>query len=70
MGESVKNGAPDRIRTCDLWLRRPALYPTELRARAAATYSMPATGANPLPTGQAIAFGDPARRLAALRGFV
>src|SRR5215218_8726450 len=25
--------APDRIRTCDLWFRRPALYPTELRAR-------------------------------------
>ena len=28
-------GAPDRIRTCDLWLRRPTLYPTELRARHA-----------------------------------
>ena len=28
---SIGNGAPDRIRTCDLWLRRPALYPTELR---------------------------------------
>ena len=26
------DGAPDRIRTCDLWLRRPTLYPTELRA--------------------------------------
>jgi hypothetical protein len=25
--------APDRIRTCDLCLRRAALYPTELRAR-------------------------------------
>src|SRR5215204_3955756 len=25
--------APDRIRTCVLWFRRPALYPTELRAR-------------------------------------
>ena len=25
--------APDRIRTCDLRLRRPTLYPTELRAR-------------------------------------
>ena len=25
-------GAPDRIRTCDLCLRRAALYPTELRA--------------------------------------
>ena len=27
-----EDGAPDRIRTCDLWLRRPTLYPTELRA--------------------------------------
>src|ERR1700710_2217920 len=25
-------GAPDRSRTCDLWLRKPTLYPTELRA--------------------------------------
>ena len=25
--------APDKIRTCDLWLRRPTLYPAELRAR-------------------------------------
>jgi hypothetical protein len=24
-------GAPDRIRTCDLCLRRATLYPTELR---------------------------------------
>ena len=27
-------GAPGRIRTCGLWLRRPTLYPAELRARA------------------------------------
>src|ERR1043165_665923 len=27
------NGAPGMIRTCDLWFRRPTLYPTELRAR-------------------------------------
>ncbi len=26
-------GAPDRSRTCDPWLRKPILYPTELRAR-------------------------------------
>jgi hypothetical protein len=30
---SVQKSAPDRIRTCDLMLRRHALYPTELRAR-------------------------------------
>ena len=29
----VFTGAPDRIRTCDLRFRRPALYPAELRAR-------------------------------------
>src|SRR5690242_11161736 len=29
----VSAGAPDRIRTCDPWLRKPILYPTELRAR-------------------------------------
>ncbi len=29
---SYKNGAPETIRTSDLWLRRPTLYPTELRA--------------------------------------
>ena len=28
----LPGGAPDRIRTCGLWLRRPTLYPTELRA--------------------------------------
>ena len=27
-----KNGTPDRIRTCDLRIRSPLLYPTELRA--------------------------------------
>ena len=29
----AKNGAPDRIRTYDLCLRRAALYPAELRVR-------------------------------------
>lgn len=24
-------GVPDRVRTCDLWLRKPTLYPAELR---------------------------------------
>src|SRR5262249_489124 len=28
-----KNGAPSMIRTCDLWFRRPTLYPAELWAR-------------------------------------
>ncbi len=30
--ERWSDGAPDRIRTCDLCLRRAALYPAELRA--------------------------------------
>ena len=29
----IRNGAPDRIRTCDPCLRRAILYPAELRAR-------------------------------------
>ena len=33
---SLGNGAPDRIRTCDLCLRRAALYPAELRVRGCA----------------------------------
>src|SRR5262249_9203332 len=32
----AKAGAPDRIRTCGLRLRRPSLYPAELRARVVA----------------------------------
>jgi hypothetical protein len=32
MATGETSSAPDRIRTCDLWFRRPALYPTELRA--------------------------------------
>src|SRR5258706_3811011 len=33
MGFRVDVGAPDKIRTCDLCLRRAALYPAELRVR-------------------------------------
>ena len=32
--QCIQNGAPDRIRTCDLCLRRAALYPSELRVPA------------------------------------
>ena len=35
--------APGRIRTCDLWLRRPTLYPAELRA-----HTRPAEGRSEL----------------------
>ena len=28
----VVDGAPDTIRTCDRWYRKPVLYPAELRA--------------------------------------
>jgi hypothetical protein len=31
--ELSNKSAPGRIRTCDLWLRRPTLYPAELRAQ-------------------------------------
>jgi hypothetical protein len=29
-----ENGAPGRGRTCDLWFRKPTLYPTELQAHS------------------------------------
>ena len=35
---SEGTGAPDRIRTCGLRLRRPTLYPAELRARELSVY--------------------------------
>ena len=28
---SIFSGTPGTIRTCDLWLRKPTLYPAELR---------------------------------------
>ncbi len=31
-------GTPDRARTYDLWLRKPTLYPSELRVHVAAFY--------------------------------
>ena len=34
----LADGAPDRIRTCDLCLRRAALYPAELRVREGGWY--------------------------------
>src|SRR5690606_6983108 len=40
-GEPSCVGAPDRIRTCDLCLRRAALYPAELRVRTRARLATP-----------------------------
>ena len=37
-------GAPGRRRTCDLRIRSPALYPTELRARDTESYHLGSTG--------------------------
>src|SRR3954452_6627424 len=34
-----EHGAPDRIRTCDLCLRRAALYPVELRVPRTVLYA-------------------------------
>ena len=33
LGSGRSHGAPSRIRTCDLRIRNPLLYPTELWAR-------------------------------------
>ena len=30
--QHTQDGAPYRSRTCDLWYRKPMLYPAELRA--------------------------------------
>src|SRR5512134_1569410 len=40
-------GAPDRSRTCDLWLRKPTLYPTELRAHESESYRAGRTSVQP-----------------------
>ena len=37
----IESGTPDRIRTCDLRLRRPTLYPAELRAHTGSTQERP-----------------------------
>jgi hypothetical protein len=53
MRNLARNGAPGRIRTCGLWLRRQTLYPAELRARpgennrAATRAVAPATRSEP-----------------------
>lgn len=41
-----KSGAPDRIRTCGLCLRRAALYPAELRVLKARLITHPAFARN------------------------
>ncbi len=36
-----KSGVPERIRTSDLWIRSPTLYPAELQARRQAILQYP-----------------------------
>ena len=38
-----EDGDPDRIRTCDLWFRKPSLYPTELRGLFSVPHFLPHT---------------------------
>ena len=40
IGEFFRKSAPDRTRTCDPRLRRPVLYPTELRAHTVTAISV------------------------------
>ena len=42
-----RTGTPERIRTSDLWLRKPTLYPTELQARSWKTYMAEGRDSNP-----------------------
>ena len=57
--ESKSTGAPGRTRTCDPRLRRPVLYPTELRAHGLQSTSP--CGAPLLPS-VAAPTGNPALR--------
>ena len=51
--EVDESGAPDRIRTCDLCLRRAALYPAELRAlRGGISYRLGAGLESLAPVGE------------------
>ncbi len=55
------NGAPDRIRTCDLWLRRPTLYPAELRAQKKKRQELPKNRPSHPPFGSG-SFGEDIER--------
>jgi hypothetical protein len=44
-------GAPDKIRTCDLCLRRATLYPAELRALRLSHYPIEGDRATPTESG-------------------
>jgi hypothetical protein len=55
MFKNPSNGAPERIRTSDLCLRRAALYPAELRARAALIAEAVASGNGALLLGRQVA---------------
>jgi hypothetical protein len=46
---SRSSRAPGRIRTCDLRLRRPSLYPAELRARVSGSHVLADSVADPSP---------------------
>src|SRR5204862_1413221 len=60
--------APDKIRTCDLWLRRPTLYPAELRVRVAcSTRPRPGKQASRMPHGDRLRARDELRAAAAIR---
>ena len=57
----MKAGAPDRIRTCDLRLRRPTLYPLSYR-RAGSRNHTPAISAQAVGTVAASGFGQNLRQ--------
>src|SRR5216683_5318143 len=56
-GEPGVNGAPGWSRTSGLWLRRPTLYPTELRARGVAVPRSPTPASGQGLPGGACALG-------------
>jgi hypothetical protein len=57
------NGAPDRIRTCDLCLRRATLYPTELRVLAADPSESPFPKQCRCPASREVGIGEEKSRV-------
>ena len=55
-GKRGKDGAPGGIRTPDQWLRKPLLYPAELRARCVLHPAGPPDGATDRQSGAGGAF--------------
>src|SRR5262245_38071252 len=64
------NGAPERIRTSDLCLRRATLYPAELRARAVRYIDDRSMSGNAACAGHAFVIASEAKQSRNVGGFL